>query len=210
MLSRSHAPSHRTLALAALLVTGLTACAPTEQSGTASSAPTLPAFTTTSPTSSSAKPSAASADHGKLLLTAADLSDAEDTFIEQSREPIPDGTPGASAFFVNEADTRAISNTLLVYPDAAAAGAALQQAIDTTKVAGDTQTAGVGQDGVVIKGTRPDEDKSVTLLMFTEGPAVVRMEFQSATGDVTTDDFVTSVGKMQQIALRYGLPGSQQ
>ncbi|MGB5113341.1 MAG: hypothetical protein WBO08_17680 [Mycobacterium sp.] len=198
MLSRSH------LAIAALLITGVTACSPTEQNAATSSPPTLPAFTTTSPTTSTS-PKAAAADYRDLLLTAEDLTDTEDTFVERSREPSPDGHPGASAFFVNEQDTRAISNTVLIYPDDAAATAALQQAISTTKVAGNPRPAGVGQGGVLIRGARPDEGKAVTLLLFAEGPALVRLEFQSAAGDATTDAFVTSIAKMQQIALRVGL-----
>lgn len=207
MLSRSQL--RLVTATAALLTIGVTACAPTEQGGATSTAPTLPAFTTTSPATSSVSPTAAAADHGTLLLTAADLSDAEDTFVEQSREPAPNGVPGATAFFVNEADTRAISNTLFIYPDAATATASLQQATSTTKVAGEPQPAGLGQGGVVIRGTRPDEDKAVTLMLFTEGRALVRLEFQSADGDATTDGFVTNIGKMQQIALRYGLADNQ-
>lgn len=204
MLSRSH------LAAAALLTVTISACAPTEPGGaTSAPAPTLPAFTTSStPTSTSAAPAAA--DYVDLLVTAGDLTDADDTFVERSREPSPDGHAGASAFFVNEEDTRAIIDTVLVYPDDAAAAAALQQAVNTRKVSGDPQPTGVGQGGVVIRGTRPDEDKAVTLLLFTEGPALVRIEFQSADGDVTTDPFVTSVGKMQQIALRVGLADNAQ
>lgn len=198
MLSRSH------FAAAALLAVTVSACAPTEPGGAASApAPTLPAFTTSSTTTSTPAPEIT--DYRDLLLTAGDLTDADDTFVERSREPAPDGHPGASAFFVNEQDTRAIIDTVLIYPDAAAAAAALQQAVGTRKVSGDPQPTGVGQDGVVIRGTRPDEDKAVTLLLFTEDNALVRLEFQSANGDVTTDRFVTSVGKMQQIALRVGL-----
>ncbi|MDZ7883086.1 MAG: hypothetical protein U5N53_09300 [Mycobacterium sp.] len=204
MLSRSH------FAAAALLVLTVSACAPTEPGGaTSASAPTLPAFTTSSTTTSvSAAP--AVADYSDLLLTAGDLTDADDTFVQRSREPAPDGHPGASAFFVNEQDTRAIIDTVLIYPDDAAAATALQQAVSTKKVSGDPQPTGVGQGGVVIRGTRPDEDKAVTLLLFTEGPALVRLEFQSADGDVTTDRFVTSIGKMQQIALRVGLADNEQ
>lgn len=209
MLSRSHL-SRSHLAAAALLVVGVTACAPTDPgAATSAPAPTLPAFTTTSPSTSTPSPTPEAADYRDLLLTAGDLTDADDTFVERSREAAPDGHPGASAFFVNEPDTRAISNTVLIYPDAAAATAALQQAIDTRKVAGEPQPLGVGQGGVVIRGNRPGEDKAVTLLLFTEGPALVRLEFQSADGDVTTDRFVTSIGKMQQIALRVGLRANQ-
>ena len=44
-------------------------------------------------------------------------------------------------------------------------------------------------------------------MLFTEGPALARLEFHSATGDPTTDQFVTSIAKMQQIALRVGFSG---
>lgn len=204
MLSRSH------FAAAALLVVTVSACAPTEPGGaTSAPAPTLPAFATSS-TTSSATAAPAAADYRDLLLTAGDLTDADDTFVERSRESSPDGHAGASAFFVNEQDTRAIIDTVLIYPDDAAAAAALQQAVNTRKVSGDPQPMGVGQGGFVIRGTRPDEDKAVTLLLFTAGPALVRLEFQSADGDVTTDPFVTRVGKMQQIALRVGLADNEQ
>lgn len=205
MLSRSH------FAAAALLTVSISACAPAEPGGGATSAPapTLPAFTTSS-TATSATAAPEDTDYRDLLLTAGDLTDADDTFVERSREPSPDGHAGASAFFVNEQDTRAIIDTVLIYPDDAAAAAALQQAVNTRKVSGDPQPMGVGQGGVVIRGTRPDEDKAVTLLLYTAGPALVRIEFQSADGDVTTDPFVTSVGKMQQIALRIGLADNQQ
>ncbi len=204
MLSRSH------FAAAALLVVTVSACAPTEPGGaTSAPAPTLPAFTASS-TTTSASAAPAVVDYRDLLLTAGDLTDADDTFVQRSREPAPDGHPGATAFFVNEEDTRAIIDTVLIYSDDAAAAAALQQAVSTKKVSGDPQPMGVGQGGVVIRGTRPDEDKAVTLLLFTEGPALVRLEFQSADGDVTTDPFVTSIGKMQQIALRVGLADNEQ
>ncbi|MCF6387454.1 hypothetical protein L2K20_10750 [Mycobacterium sp. MBM] len=204
MLSRSH------LVAAAVFTVAVSACTPAEQGGVTGSAPapTLPAFTTSSTTSTTA--AAQDADYRDLLLTAGDLTDADDTFVERSREPAPDGHPGASAFFVNEHDTRAIIDTVLIYPDAEAAAAALQQAVSTRKVVGDPEPTGVGQGGVVIRGSRPSEDKAVTLLLFTEGPALVRIEFQSADGDVTTDRFVTSIGKMQQIALRVGLADPQQ
>lgn len=69
--------------------------------------------------------------------------------------------------------------------------------------------APVGTDGTMAVGTSPDGGKATTLLVFTEGPALVRLEFQSAPGDTTTDDFVINVGKMQQIALRTGLNAPQ-
>jgi hypothetical protein len=151
-------------------------------------------------------------DYSALLLQPADLSDVEDTFSEQSSTPSgPDGLPGASALFVNQDDTRAISDTIVIYPDAQTAATTLRAALPTigTTVTGATpRPAPVGADGTIAVGMSKDGNKAATLLLFTEGPALVRLEFQSAPGDVTTDDFVINIGKMQQIALRTGLPPS--
>ncbi|MCV7282533.1 hypothetical protein H7J88_23135 [Mycolicibacterium flavescens] len=148
-------------------------------------------------------------DYGRLLLTAADVSDDEDTFTVQSTNPGPDGLPGASALFVNQDDTRAIADTIVVYPDAETASRTLRDALPSigSVVAGATpRPVPVGTDGTLAVGTSPDGAKAATLLVFTRGPALVRLEFQSALGDATTDSYVITVGKMQEIALRTGLP----
>ncbi len=173
-----------------------------------------PALTTTS--SAQAAPTASptgeahdkDVDYSRLLLAPSDISDGEDTFAVRSTTPGPDGLPGASALFVNGDDTRAIADTIAIYPDAATAAATLRQAlpaVDTVVTGGTPRPAPVGTDGTMVVGTSPDGSKAATLLVFTEGPALVRLEFQSAPGDATTDEFVINVGKMQQIALRAGL-----
>jgi hypothetical protein len=205
-----------TVASAVALAVALSGCAPAQQSSTGSTTttsspavPTLPAFTPTTTTTSAAEQPV---DYSRFLLTAEDISDGEDTFTQRSSTPDADGTPGASAFFVNEEDTRAITATIVAYPDPQAAGAALQQVVaDPSKVVrgGTPQPFPVGTDGTLFRGTAPDGSKDVTLLVFTEGRALVRLRFESATGDATTDPFVTSIGKMQQIALRTGLADSE-
>ncbi|MDY6869321.1 MAG: hypothetical protein SV966_01675 [Actinomycetota bacterium] len=65
----------------------------------------------------------------------------------------------------------------------------------------------VGTDGTAIVGTSPDGAKDITALLFTEGPAVARLEFQGAPGDPSPPDAVTDIGIKQAIALRVGLPG---
>ena len=192
-----------------VLAVGLGACSSPD--GANSAPPTLPALTS-APTTTTTSKKSEDADYRGLLLTAADLSDDDDAFTQRSDQPQRQGQPGASAFFVNAEDTRAISDTVLIYPDAATASKTLAQTSQTLTqlVAGGAPTPSpVGTDGVTISGTYPDDDKSVTLLYFTEGRALVRLEFQSATGDATTDRFVTVVGKMQQIALRNGLDDSE-
>lgn len=200
--------------LATAVAIGVSACTPAPPGSTAhSSAPTLPTIPyVPSSTTTSASAAPAAVDYQRLLLSAADLSDADDTFTERTKQANPNGNPGASAFFVNAKDDRAISATFLVYPDDATAAATLKQAAGTltTLVAGGTpQPLAVGTDGVVVSGTIPDEDKAVTLVFFAEGRALVRLEFQSAKDDPTTDRFVTSVAKMQDVALRVGLTDPQ-
>lgn len=199
-----------TAALLALTVAGCTPAGTDGDTTTSSSRSTVPTLPTVpyAPTTSSTSGTPAAADYPRLLLTAGDLTDAEDTFVERSREAQPNGSDGASAFFVNGEDSRAVIDTFLVYPDAATARATLKQVVGTlpTLVIGGTpQPLAIGTDGVVVSGTDPKAAKAVTLALFAQGRALVRLEFQSAVGDPTTNQFVTTIAKMQQIALRAGL-----
>ncbi|TPG32006.1 hypothetical protein [Mycolicibacterium hodleri] len=186
----------------------MTGCSPSDGDTVQRSTPAASRLTTVPFAPSTTSKTPADTDYLGMLISASDLTDADDTFTEQSSESQPNGSPGASAFFVNGEDNRAIVDTFVIYADAATATATLKEAVATlpTLVKGGTPTAlAVGTDGVMISGTYPNQDKAVTLVFFTEGTALVRLEFQSATGDATTDQFVTSVAKMQQIALRVGL-----
>ncbi|MGE2722102.1 hypothetical protein [Mycolicibacterium celeriflavum] len=188
------------------------ASGPNPNAGLASPATsTSTSKTQTAPTTTSGDPDAP-VDYSRLLLQASDLSDDEDTFTVQSTNPAPGGLPGASALFVNQDDTRAISNTIVVYPDAETATKTLREAIprlDQVVADATPRPAPVGTDGTIAVGESVDHSKAVTLLLFTQGPALVRLEFQSALGDATTDEFVINVGKMQDIALRVGLSEPQ-
>ncbi|WP_018602257.1 hypothetical protein [Mycobacterium sp. 155] len=172
--------------------------------------------TTTNGSSAATTPPAAGAltkpggiDYSRLLLTAADVSIPPDTFTVRSSNTDPNGMRGASVFFVNTDDTKAIADTILIYPDAATATATLRQAssaVSTIVTGGPPQPFPVGSDGTILTGTSPDGAKAVTLLMFTSDRVLVRLEFDSAPGEPTSPQVVTSVGNMQEIALRVGLP----
>lgn len=195
-----------------LLTTGLAAAVVVTAAGcddgqlaseSAGKAPAGPAATT----SSSAK--AQASDYSHLLLQAEDISIPPNTFTRRSTKVNPDGQDGASALFVNADDTRAIADTILIYPDVATASATLQQAvaaINTMVEGGTPEPHPVGTNGTVISGMAPDGSKAVTLLMFTQGRALVRLEFDSAPEDPVTEQTVAAIGRMQQIALRIGLP----
>jgi hypothetical protein len=186
---------------ATVLVVGLTGC-------TATGPTPNPPLSTPSTTASSTPTSAAAPDFKKLLIEPGDISDTSDTFAIRSTTVNPDGRHGVNAFFVNQDDTRAISVTILILPDPAAASTALNATVDsigTAVIGGEPEPAPVGTDGCVVSGTAPDGSKALTVLLFTEGRAVVRLEFGSAAGDPTSAQFVTDVGQKQQIAIRTGL-----
>lgn len=96
-----------------------------------------------------------------------------------------DDLPDAGGLFVNGEDSRAISDTIVIYPDADTAARTLREALPTIDqvVAGATpRPVPVGQNGTIAVGMSPDGGKAVTLLLFTEGPALARLEFQRAPG----------------------------
>jgi len=122
----------------------------------------------------------------------------------------PGGADGVTALFVNQDDTRAIGDTILILPDSAAATTTLNttvSSIGTIVTGGSPQPSPVGTGGTVVSGTSPDGSKAVTVLLFTEGSAVVKLEFDSAPGDAMPPQLVTDVGNKQEIAIRTGLPG---
>ncbi len=203
-------------AAAAVICAAIVGCGdasgPNPNGGLGSLSTSPSASSAPAPTTSRSGEPAEPVDYSRLLLAASDLSDDEDTFTVQSTNPAPGGQPGASALFVNQDDTRAISNTIVIYPDADAATKTLREAIprlDQVVAEATPRRAPVGADGTIAVGESVDHSKAVTMLLFTQGAALVRLEFQSALGDATTDEFVVKVGKMQDIALRVGLPKTQ-
>ncbi|OBB87846.1 hypothetical protein [Mycolicibacterium peregrinum] len=195
-----------TIGLATAIVGTAAACSPVADS------PSSPWVATPSAPSSTAAPKTSkseASDYSHLLLQAEDVSIPPESFTARSSNVNPDGQSGASALFVNADDTRAIADTILIYPDAATASATLKQAsaaVSTMVTGGQPQPVPVGSNGTVISGTAPDGSKAVTLLMYTQGRAVVRLEFDSNPDDPVPLQTVASVGRMQQIALRIGLP----
>jgi hypothetical protein len=167
-----------------------------------------PAPAAAAPTTTRAEGATEGIDYSRLLLQANDVSDNEDVFAVRSATRDPGGLPGASVLFVNAEDTRAISDTIVFYPDAPTATSTLRKAraeVGKVVVGGVPGAAPVGTDGMIAVGMSADGAKAATLLLFTHGPALVRLQFESAPHDAATDEYVVAVGKMQQIALRTGM-----
>ena len=57
--------------------------------------------------------------------------------------------------------------------------------------------AEVGVGGVTISGLSPDHSKGVTVLLFTEGKAMVTLEFDGPSFALAPQEFVTEVGQKQ-------------
>jgi hypothetical protein len=172
---------------------------------------------TSSTDTSSAKPATSSAatstadaeqDYSKLLIAAADIVAPGDTFTAQAPTLNPAGRPGVATVFSNTDDTREIGDTIMVLPDADAAGIALKGAVDAlgSSVTGGTpEPAQVGSDATMVSGTSPDGSKAVTVLVFTEGTAFTTLEFDSAPGDPVPPEFVLDVADKQDQQIKAGL-----
>ena len=149
-------------------------------------------------------------DYRRLLIQPGDINTGTDTFATRSSTSNPGGSDGVSALFVNEHDTRAIGDIILILPDSAAATTTLNTTVSslaTIVTGGRPQPSPVGTGGTVVSGSSPDGSKAVTVLLFTQDRAVVRLELGSAPGDPMPPQVVTDVGNKQEIAIRTALAG---
>ena len=146
------------------------------------------------------------------LHTAADQPSrcprAERQLLRATADAEPERHCGGQVLFINRDQTRALGDSIVILPDVAAAPSALQQAeasLGPSVMGGTPEPSPVGTGGTVVSGMSPDQSKEVTILLFTEGRAFARMEFDSAPGEATSQNFVTDGGQKQDIALRVGL-----
>lgn len=146
-------------------------------------------------------------DYMRLLIEPRDISTADETFAAQSPVANPDGRIGAEILLVNQTQTRGVSIIILGAPESGAQAALeeAKQGLAKSIAAPNPQPSPVGTNGSITTGLSPDRSKSVTVLLFTEGPAVARLEFDGVPGQPTPEQFVTDTGQKQAIALRVGL-----
>ncbi|BBY20181.1 hypothetical protein MSTO_03860 [Mycobacterium stomatepiae] len=189
------------------LLTVTTGCGKDEKPAPSSST----SSSTSAASSSSAAPSSASsaapsgtaplADYSNLLITAADIG--ADTTLGPP-EQNPGGAAGVAVTFSNTSKTHTIEDLLMVFTDpAAAAEAASNKQSKLGKyVTGGPQPFSVGTNGVIVVGPSPDNTKSVTYVVFSEGKVVVDLEFDSGPNDAAPQDFVLDVAKKQDNAVK--------
>jgi hypothetical protein len=210
-MNPNHATRCAAIAVIAAVALGVTSCDHESGANTNKPAASISALpgVSASPTTTSAKPVAAPVDYTRLLLQARDISVTGDTYVAQPPTANPDTRPGAEVLLVNQDQTKAV-NILIVALDNPAAGpsalAEAQSSLAKSVTPGPPRPSIVGTGGTVVSGNAPDGAKSVTVLLFTEGSTLARVEFDGLPGQPAAADFVTNVGQKQAIALRVGLP----
>jgi hypothetical protein len=175
----------------------------TSKSGSATSAPSS---NSSASTSAAAAPGPAG-DYGKLLIQASDIQ-APVPFTAGPPTNNPNGQPGVATTFKDEDGSHLIKDTILVYADSGAATDALNAAKGQQGNAvkdPQTQPSNIGTGGTLLLGNSPDKAKGVTILLFTEGKALVTLEFDGPAESLAPPEFVTDVGQKQDVAVKNGL-----
>jgi hypothetical protein len=180
--------------------------------GSNTSSPSAPSSRATSSSSAAsstgsatAAPSAQPNDYSALLIKAGDIGGD----FSAAQPPVlnPNGAAGVAQLFAIPDNSRRISDTISIVADSAAAAAGL----DNTKanyggtVSGAWQPLDVGSNGAMISGTSPDNSRAVTVLLFTEGKALISLEFDSAPNDPIDADVAKDIGRKQDAAIKKGL-----
>ncbi|ULP42706.1 hypothetical protein [Mycobacterium lentiflavum] len=158
-------------------------------------------------TSAPSTPAGPPPDYSGLLIQPGDLGG--DFTAPQPPVLNSNNTAGVAQLFVNADNSRRIGDTILVVADPSIAAAALENTKTnyTKKVAGTWQPVDVGTNGAMISGASPDNSQAIAVLLFTEGRALVNLEFDSAPNDPIDPAVATDVGRKQAAAVKNGLHG---
>jgi hypothetical protein len=145
-------------------------------------------------------------DYGGLLIKPGDIGG--DLTTPQPPVLNPNNAPGVAQLFANADNSRRIGDTILIVADAATAAAGIENTKTNYagKVSGSWQPVDVGSNGAMISGTSPDNSQAVAVLLFSEGKALVNLEFDSAPNDPIDPGVATDVGRKQDAAIKSGLP----
>ena len=171
-------------------------------SSTSAEATSSEESTTEEETSAPAEPT----DYGTLLLPPADMG--ADTQTPGGIQLNPGGNPGAAQVYTSPDGKQQIIDTILVFPDVAAADSNFQSNSATlnTVVTGAPAPLEVGTNGVIASGTSPDGSKEVTVILFTQDRALVSLNFESEPGDPVPPEVAADIATKQAAAIEANLP----
>jgi hypothetical protein len=175
--------------------------------GKPSSAPAPSSPASTSSSSVTGPPSDQPSDYGSLLIKPNDVGGG--LTAPQSPMLNPNNAPGVAQLFANADSSRRLWDTIVIAadPPAAVAELASTQSSYNGKVSGTWQPLAVGANGVTISGTSPDNSQAMTVLVFTEGKALVTLEFDSPPNEPVDPAVALDIGRKQDAAVKKGLAG---
>jgi hypothetical protein len=186
-----------------------TGCGNDQQASTPSSSTTSSSSTATSSSGSgtvTAPSPGQPTDYSSLLIKPSDIGGD----FKSPQPPVlnPNNAAGVAQLFANPDNSRRIGDTILIVADPAVAKAGIEntKANYAGKVTGTWQPVEIGSNGFMISGNSPDNSQAVTVLLFSEGKAVVNIEFDSAPNDPIDPAIATDVGRKQDAAIKSGLP----
>ncbi|OBF62945.1 hypothetical protein A5753_14405 [Mycobacterium sp. 852002-51971_SCH5477799-a] len=191
------------LAVAIVVISASAGCGSTDKASSPSS--TSPASTSSSAVTG--PPSGKPTDYGFLLIKSNDVGGG--LTAPQSPMLNPNNAPGVAQLFANGDSSRRLWDTIVVAPDpsAAAAELAATQGSYNGKVSGSWQPLAVGANGVTISGTSPDNSQAMMVLVFTEGKALVTLEFDNPPTEPVDPAVALDIGRKQDAAIKAGLAG---
>ena len=184
---------------------------PTTQTPTAQPVPnsSQPVLTSTSSLVPSSSALARPTDYTGLLIHATDI-EAPIPFTGSPPTQNPNGQPGVATTFKDDDGSHVIKDTIQVFADPTAATNALNAAKgqqgDVIK-SPTTQPANVGTGGTTLLGNSMNGSNGITVLLYTEGRALVTLEFDGPADILAPPDFVADVGQKQDAAIKTGLSG---
>jgi hypothetical protein len=181
---------------------------PSSTSTSSSASTSAASSSSAAPTSSS--PAAQPGDYSGLLIKPTDIVVPNDTFTLAQTLPVPNPA-GVEGVFMNPGGSRKVDDTIYIYPDAAAAGQALDGMAQTLSdpdlgVKGPLTQVDVGSRGKMAVGPAANGSKAVGTVMFTEGKAFVVLEFNSPPNDPVPADVVLDLARKQDAAIKAGMP----
>ena len=191
------------MAVVAVIALATAGCGGSDQSPSSTKESTI---SMSSSATSAPSTTAAEADYSSLLIKPTDIG--PDATADGAPIANPGGTTGTGQTF-KTSDGRAVVVTIAVFPDAAAAAAMIQPMKDaiTDKVDGQQKPVDVGSNGFMVEGPAKKKSMEVSEVVFTQGRALVDLEYDSAPGNPAPSDAVLDVARKQAAAVAAGLPG---
>jgi hypothetical protein len=191
------------VAVAAVIALAAAGCGGSDRSssGTTTSTTSVAAATT-----SSRSPTAAETDYSSLLIKPGDIG--PDATADGPPIANPGGTVGTGQTFKTPDGNRVVVVTIAVFPDPDAAAGMIQPMKDTItdKVNGEQKPVDVGSSGFMVEGPAKQKSMEVSEVVFTQGRALVDLEYDSASGNPAPSDAVLDVARKQAAAVAAGLP----